>query len=346
MKRSMCGLIVLAAVAGLGSCGGDPTGDQIEQGQQVIADPSSMFLSNGGSEFVVVQVQDQLGNQLPVNFEPQNVGPGITVERDTTYLKTTIGTNLETAQRFTVTGTAPTATQFDLVSEGNSVTIPVKVTPVGTTATLSNPAPAMNEPLTVTLPAGYKFGTAPGVTVGSDVGVTTAVAPDSTSVTVLLPPGATGTVQVDSVQVDYLPGVNLSLPSDQTVTVGATPLAGTNATTSAPALPVPALDASTVTFDVPDFATSADRFYRLDVTEAGNYTVSLDWDIGGDLDLLLCNNTACSAPNIAGATASHPEEPTYTLTPGTYYLWVNDYGGDAAGTTLTFTITHEAPPAS
>jgi len=78
MKRSMCGLIVLAAVAGLGSCGGDPTGDQIEQGQQVVAGPSSVFLSTGGSEFVTVQVLDQLGNQLPVDFQPLNVGPGIT----------------------------------------------------------------------------------------------------------------------------------------------------------------------------------------------------------------------------------------------------------------------------
>ncbi|MFL5461058.1 MAG: hypothetical protein ACJ8AY_10285, partial [Gemmatimonadales bacterium] len=129
MKRSMCGLIVLAAVAGLASCGGDPTGDQIEQGQQVIADPSSMFLSTGGSEFVVVQVLDELGNQLPVNFEALNVGPGITVVRDSTYLQTTIGTNLETAQRFIVTGTAPTATQFELASNGVSTTIPVKVTP-------------------------------------------------------------------------------------------------------------------------------------------------------------------------------------------------------------------------
>jgi hypothetical protein len=346
MKRSMCGLIVLAAAAGLGSCGGDPTGDQIEQGQQVVADPSSVFLSAGGSEFVVVQVLDQLGNQLPVDFQPQNVGPGITVERDTTYLQTTIGTHLETAQRFIVTGTTPSATQFDLVSGELSTTIPVKVTPTGTAVTLSNAAPAINEPLTVTLPAGYRFGTAPGVTVGSDVGITTAVAPDSSSVTVLLPPGTTGTVQVDSVQVDYLPGVNLSLPSDQTVTVSSTPLAGTEAASTAPALPVPALDASTVAFDAPDFTTTANRFYRIDVTEAGNYTVELDWDIGGDLDLIRCADAGCSAPDFAGATAAHPEAPTYALTPGTYYLVVNDYGGDAAGTTLTFTITHEAPPAT
>ncbi len=342
MKRSMCGLIILAAVAGLASCGGDPTGDQIEQGQQVVADPSSMFLSTGGSEFVVVQVLDELGNQLPVNFEAQNVGPGITVVRDSTYLQTTIGTNLETAQRFIVTGTTPTSTQFDLTSNGVSTTIPVKVTPTGTTATLSNAAPAMNEPLTVTLPAGYKFGTAPGVTVGGDVGITTAVAPDSSSVTVILPPGATGTVIVDSVQVDYLPGVNLSLPSDQTVTVGATPLAGTDAPTSAPSIPLPAAGGVTATFDVPDFAATIDHYYKLNVTEPGDYTITVDWSIGSDLDAPVClSDPTCASEDFADPTVSgnKPETGTFTLPAGTHVLWVEDYGGDAAGAELSIVIT-------
>ncbi len=340
MKRSMCGLIVLAAVAGLGSCGGDPTGDQIEQGQQVVADPSSMFLSAGGSEFVVVQVLDELGNQQPVNFEPLNVGPGITVERDTTYLQTTIGTNLETAQRFTVTGTAPTATQFELSSNGVSTTIPVKVTPTSTTATLSNPTPAMNEPLTVTLPAGYKFGTAPGVTVGGDVGVTIGVAPDSSSVTVVLPPGATGTVTADSVQVDFLPGVNLSLPSDQTVTVGSATLPGTAAPTTAPAISVPAAGGVTATFDLPDFTATIDHFYKLDVTEAGDYDVSVDWSVGSDVDVVLCFDAGCSTFDASAATGNKPEAATFTLPVGTSYLLVEDFGGDAAGATISITINH------
>jgi hypothetical protein len=342
MKRSMCGLIVLAAVAGLGSCGGDPTGDQIEQGQQVIADPSSVFLSLAGSEFVVVQVLDQLGNQLPVDFQPQNVGPGITVERDTTYLQTTIGTHLETAQRFIITGTSPTATQFDLVSGDLSTTIPVKVTPTGTTATLSNPAPAMNEPLTVTLPAGYRFGTAPGITVGGDVGITTAVAPDSSSVTVIMPPGATGTVTLDSVQVDYLPGVNLSLPSDQTVTVGATPLAGTDAPTTAPSIPLPAAGGVAATFDVPDFTATIDHFYRLDVTEPGDYDITVDWSIGTDVDAPVClSDPTCASEDFADPTVSgnKPETGTFTLPAGTHILWVEDYAGDAAGAELSIVIT-------
>ena len=250
MKRSMCGLIVLAAVAGLGSCGGDPTGDEIEQGQQVIADPSSMFLSTGGSEFVVVQVLDELGNQLPVNFEALNVGAGITVERDTTYLQTTIGTNLETAQRFIVTGTSPTATQFELASNGVSTTIPVKVTPTSTSVTLSNPTPAGKRSVGGHTAVGIQVRRGCGCDRRGDAGITTAMAADSTSVTVVLPPGTTGPITVDSVAVDFVPGVLVQLTHQHTVTVGAaTALREARAHPRRRLCPFPAAGGTTATFD-------------------------------------------------------------------------------------------------
>jgi hypothetical protein len=356
MKRSMCGLIVLAAVAGLVSCGGDPTGDQIEQGQQVIADPSSMFLSTGGSEFVTVQVLDELGNQLPVNFEAQNVGPGITVERDTTYLQTTIGTNLETAQRFIVTGTAPTATQFELSSNGVSTTIPVKVTPTSTTATVSNPAPAANEGLVVTLPtAGYKFGNGAGANIAGAAGFTSAVAPDSSSITVLLPPGSTGTLTVDSVGVDFAPGVLFSLPTDQTVTVGAvTPLAGTGSTGSAPALTIPAPGETSFFYDggtydaampitfagVGTFNFPA-RVYKITVADTTALTTALNWPGAEDLGLYFYaadGHTAFGTAADDGGDGAHPESGDNTFPPGTYYMAVINFADtDPAWISLSVT---------
>ena len=344
MKRSMCGLVVLAAAAGLASCNGDPTDGSIREGEHVVADPSSVFIAQGASKFVLVELVDNLGNQLAADFEAQNVGPGVTVEKDTAFLRTTIGTTLETSRRFIVTGTAPTASSFELVSGEHLVSIPVKVIPAGATVTLSNATPAINEPLVITLPAGYKFGTAPGATVGADVGITTAVAPDSSSATVLLPPGTTGTITVDSVQVDYLPGVNLSIPTTETVTVGATPLPGTDAPTTAPVIPVPAAGGVTATFDVPDFTASVDHFYRIDVVEPGDYTITVDWDIGSDVDAPVCvSDPTCAAEDFTDATvsASHPETGTFTLPAGTHVIWVNDYGADAAGATISIVIERE-----
>jgi len=349
----MCGLIVLAAAAGLG-CGGDPTGDQVEQGQQVVADPSSVFLSTGGSEFVVVQVLDQLGNQLPVDFQPQNVGPGITVERDTTYLQTTIGTHLETAQRFIVTGTASTATQFDLVSGDVSTTIPVRVIPTSFAATFSNPAPAVNEEVTITLPAGYKF--APGASIATDkgTGVVRSFSADSTSINAIIPPGSAGAVTLDSVHVDFLPGVTLGgLPTDATVTADATPLAGTDAPASAPAVPVPAIGATTAfmdvgTFTAPDISTDGGvgaQYYQLVVPAAGDYSILLNWDGAADLDLELCSDATCSdGGTFLGTGTDQPELGTITLAPGTYYLDVVLFAGGAPPTFSAQISAVETPP--
>jgi hypothetical protein len=355
MKRSMCGLILLAAVAGLGSCGGDPTGDEIEQGQTIIADPSSVFLSAGGSKFVTVQVLDELGNQLPVDFQAQNVGPGITVELDTTYLQTTIGTHLETAQRFIVTGTSPTATQFELASNGLSDTIPVKVTPTSTAATVSNPAPAANEGLVVTLPtAGYKFGSGAGANIAGATGFTSAVAPDSSSITVLLPPGATGTLTVDSVGVDYAPGVLFSLETDQTVTVGpVTPQAGTGSTGSAPALTIPPVGATTFFYDggtydanMPLVTTSGtfpipSRVYKITVADTTALTTELNWPGAEDLGLYFFasnGTTPFGASADAGGAGGHPESADNTFPPGTYYMAVMNFADtDPAWISLNIT---------
>jgi len=227
------------------------------------------------------------------------------------------------------------------VSGGLTSTIPVKVTPTSATVTLSNPTPVANEGLVVTLPAGYKFGAGAGVSAGTDAGIVTAVAADSSSATVVLPPGATGTITVENVQVDFLPGVLLTLPTTETVTVGAaTALPGTASPGSAPPLPLPAAGGTTATYDLPDFTATIDHFYRFDVTEAGDYTVTVDWDIGSDLDVVMCFDAACSVNDPAAATGNHPESATYTLPVGTSYLLVEDFGGDAAGATVSITIQH------
>src|SRR5687767_2055239 len=85
MKRSMCGLVVLAAVTGLWSCNGDPTGS-IREGEKVLADPAIVFIDQGATKFVTAELVDGQGNQLETDFQVQNVVAGITVEEDTTFV--------------------------------------------------------------------------------------------------------------------------------------------------------------------------------------------------------------------------------------------------------------------
>ena len=339
MKRSMCGFVMLVAATALWSCSGDPT-DGFQEGERISADPSSLFLAQDESKFVEVTMVDNQGNQLAADFEAQNLGPGLTVVKDTAFLETTIGTNLETTERFVVTGTAPTATSFDLVSGGQSITVPVRVTPIATTATLSNPTPAANEPLVITLPAGYTFGDAAGANIEGATGAVQSVAPDGSSVTVLLPPGATGPVTVDGVNVDYAPGVDFSLPTDQTVTVGAvTPLAGTGSPGTAPALTVQPIGGTTLFFDGGTFdyqapilggafGTFPARLYSITVAEPTTLTTSVDWPSPEDLGIYFFasnGTTEVGEPGDAGGGGAHPEETTNTFEPGTYLMAVVNF---------------------
>jgi hypothetical protein len=356
MKRSMCGLIVLAAATALWSCNGDPT-DTFQEGERIMADPASLFLDQGASEFVVVEMVDNQGNQLAVDFEPQSVGPGITVEKDTTFLQTTIGTTLETRERFIVTGTSATASSFQLASRGQSITIPVKVTPIATSVTLSNPTPAANEPLVITLPPGYKFGAGAGANIEGAAGVVQSVSPDSSSITVLLPPGATGPVTVDSVAVDFAPGVLFSLPTENVVTVGAvTPLAGTGSPGTAPAITIAPVGGTTLFFDGGTFdyqapifggafGTFPSRLYNITVSDSTTLTTTVDWPSPEDLGIyfFLADGVAeIGSPGDAGAGGVHPETTTNTFAPGSYRMAIVNFNATNPPY-FSLSITTEAP---
>ena len=341
MKRSMCGGFLLAGLIVLGGCSGDPTGDLVGSDITLQPTPSSMFMAQGEQKAIVLTVLDAQGNEQEITGFSFQAGTGVAVTEDTTYLATTTGGQLGTSKRLFVDGVSPTSTSVTISANGQTLTVPVRVTPTGATVTLSNAAPAANEGLVITLPAGYKFGAGAGANVAGTAGITTTVAADSTSATVVLPPGTTGPITVDNVVVDFVPGVLFSLPTTETVTVGAaTPLAGTDDPSTAPAVPVPPAGGTTALYDAADFTSTAFRFYRFDIAEAGDYTVTLDWTTGSDLDLYLCFDLACAEGNFSAATGAQPESATYTIdTPGTYYLWVNDYNADAGVSTISFQIS-------
>jgi hypothetical protein len=158
MTHSKCGLLLLLAAAAVAACGGDPTESFQGADEQIVADPTSLFLEQGASTFVVAELHDAQGNQLVADFEPTNVGAGITVVQDTAFLETTNGTKLQTRERFIVTGVTPGSTSFTLATGNTTLNVPVRVIPTSIAATFSNASPAVNEAITVTLPADFKFG--------------------------------------------------------------------------------------------------------------------------------------------------------------------------------------------
>jgi hypothetical protein len=108
-----------------------------------------------------------------------------------------------------------------------------------------------------------------------------------------------------------------------------------------------------VQFDNPDFEATIDHYYELVVPAGGTFNINIDWNVGSDIDFVLCGG-ACADPfgadrvgtptttpgsgGFQGASSNHPENGTLTLTPGTYFILVADFGEDAVGSTVTITL--------
>jgi hypothetical protein len=366
MTHSKCGLLLLLA-AGVVACGGDPTDSFRESDQKIVATPSIVFVDQGSSVFVIAERQDAQGNQLTADFEPADIGPGITVVRDTTFVETTNGTVLKTRDRFIVTGLSPQATSFNLQSGDLTLTVPVKVTPINLPATFSTSTPAFNEPVTVSA-AGYHFLTGTTILTGADTAVVLSIAPDSTSVTFLPFPGTTGPVTISGIAIDFLPSAPLTLTTTDTLTVA--PLAvlpGSDSPSNPPVIAAPSPGITTALFDSATFASPVCgvanagvpcQLYKISLPTDTVFDATLTWPNGTDLGLYVLNangtadtDQACDAGGNAAAGGGFIEACTITLPAGDYLLAVVNFGPfydppDPAPNLISLRLSASAPAAT
>jgi len=341
MKRLLCGSVVLAASLVLVSCSSDPTGDFRGTPTRISAEPTSLFLDQAANADVIVTLLDDQGDPLPGAFEVTAQGNGITVAKNENFLGTTTGVPLESQAQFIVTaGDTPTPTSFTLTSGELSIDIPVKVMPTEVpTAAFSNPAPGVNDTVTVTA-EGYSFLPSAAISFGGDSAII--VANDGTTLTFLPLPGSTGPALLEGIAIDFLPTTPLSLQTTSEISVAA--FTGTESTATAPAIPVPAAgDSTLVLFDNGTF-TGLDitgdggigaQYYQFTVTEAGDYRFITDWSGDADIDAIVCFDAACAGGAFAGSGLTHPEDGTLTLAPGTYYFVAVLFAGAATPFFLT-----------
>ncbi|MBA3496405.1 MAG: hypothetical protein H0T86_04810, partial [Gemmatimonadales bacterium] len=187
--------------------------------------------------------------------------------------------------------------------------------------TVSNLAPAANEAITITLngttfdpfTATFAVGATPATLIGAT----------ANTATVIPAPGSTGLLFINGAVIDTLPQFLLTLSNAETDTLTVGPAgtaAGTDDPSTAPSLAVPDSGFSAPFFDTADFVASPDRFYKLVVTAAGDYTISLGFGTGSDIDLFLCPAPGAidGSCDFQAALSNNPEVGVYTLTPGTY----------------------------
>ena len=349
MKRSMFGLVVLAAATGL-SCNGDPT-ETIRDGERITATPSAVFVDQGSTEFVTVQLVDGQGNQLAADFEVQNIGAGITVVEDPTYLQTTNGERLTTSSRFIVGGVNAASTTFVLTAGGVSDTVPVRVVPAGAGipfATVSSTGPNPSDPTVLTVPAPFLFPahTTIAFPVGAAAemipGIVTDLSSDGRSLTVLPPPGASGTGSA-TIVVDYLPTVDIETTTDVPVTVGtvAAVLPGTDAPATAPTINLVGGVQGGVLDGNGGYAAATCggnsgvpcQLYKFTLAAEANVDMEMRWSNEADLGLYILTedgtadtDQACDEHGRGAGVLSQPEHCLLHLPAGTYLAGAVNFG--------------------
>jgi len=350
MNRVTRGTVVLAAALVVMSCTGDPMSDLQNGADHLVATPSAIFLDSGNNDAVIVEVVDQQGNRLESSFTLGAVDAGLTVAVDTAYnnVYNNKGVLVQpkkwTRARFLVTATAGSGDlAFSVSAGGKSLTIPVRVLPLNMPVTFSNTTPATNEEVTITAPAGFIFEDTARVYHGAPAGeeaFITSRAADGSSVSFISYPGGTaGVLTITGVEVSFLPGTKLDLPTSTSMTPPPA-FAGTDAFATAPSFTMPTTGNSATLVDLGAFNPSSDcqninpggwdcRIYTFTIPATVTLDFTNTWaDMETDLGLYFDDvghtdpfTHACDSHGDDGV----PETCSVTFNPGTYFMQMTTY---------------------
>jgi len=206
-------------------------------------------------------------------------------------------------------------------------------------ATFSNAAPALVQPVTMTVPAGFTLAATAGLSFsGKNAIIESRTA---TTITFVPLPASTGVATVTGVIPDAAPMFSLTLPTIQTITVPElVPLRFTDDPARAPTLTVPAPGGSITIFEAGAYHGPGDccfdgptRLYKFTLDATTTLTGTIDWFEGQDLGLYwVADDAVTPVGNFDGdalldGPGGHPETSTVTLTAGTYFLAVANFSG-------------------
>jgi hypothetical protein len=359
MKRSLSGLLTLAAIAALASCG-DPTGDLQGNPSRIDATPTALVVNVGSAKTLDLQLLDEQGNPLSADFT-FTVGDAAVVDvvQDTSF-RPGLGKDRLT-QRYSISALTPGYTQVAFSSSGVTRNVAVFSYPLSLPAAFSSAAPNVNDEVTVTAP-GFKFLPAATVTFGGVPMLITAIAADSSSVSFRAGLPGAGTVTIGSTVLATLTGTPLTLESATGIVAGpaVTSLTGTDAIATAPVAFLIGAAGTTATLtdggvfnDVADCNNSPGgfpcRIYKFDVPADGDYVITGTWNSLTDIGLYFTDNAqvgAGSEDGLGNGAGGQPETGTLTWTAGTHYLFLTSYSlgypppNNVDPTEITVTISH------
>ena len=225
MERLTRCLVWLGVLAFAGACSGDPT-DSSRTPTDIVADPSVVFVTQGDSQSVDLNLVDEQGQPLPAEFAITTPpSAAATVNPDPGFLQVVAGDPIGTTSRYFVTGVELGATSFVVSASGLSKTVRVEVVPGALAATFSSITPALADTVTVTAPVGTSFSPTSTIAVQPVAGgqgasnlIIVDRAADGSSFRFIVSPNRSGTATITGVKVAANPALTFTLQTTETIT--------------------------------------------------------------------------------------------------------------------------------
>lgn len=342
----------LGALTGLalvsGSCVDDPLADLDANPAAVVSSHTELTLTEGGAGFpVTASVVDGRSTPLsaPVTATPCDAAVSAVV--DTSYHPVPA-----TSARFIVSGVSPAASCVNLSGGGVTRTVDVTVLPVAIASAISSTTPEASSTITIGSTATLKFDTSlVSVTFGGGAAAPI-VSKTADLLTVLVPFSDPGVLTIGGVNVTYVNGLRVTLPTSTAVTQTGNPWVGASSWQTAPDISslLPAaggVSRMVVTRGTPNVAVcpelsfaSAGPCMMFQFTVAATTTLNFTTDWEGtaadpDVDIYVCADTVvanlandCFVDGGSGATGAKPQttgDDAYAA--GTYWLVLEVYDG-------------------
>jgi hypothetical protein len=290
-----------------------------------VALPGVVFVNAGQTQLISFQLLDDNTGQIPTSWNVGATPAEFTVEIDSSYrpVYNPDGTltlpSEQTEMRATITGLSGGYGEFTVSASGKSLVIPVYVVPVAFSPTISPAAAVIFDTVTVTPPAGYIIRQDAVFNTGTGMAPWVYnIAADGSSATMVVPPGSNGIMTIAGVEIDFLPGTSLTLPTTTTVTRPKQDNQG------APVMiTLPAAGNSLVFTD--GVGDGVDQFYGFVSNGVDSLRLTVGWSGGADIDLLWQNAAGAYVGNFAGATGANPEVTKVLLPAGNYTFDLNIY---------------------
>ncbi len=245
MKQWTRSMLLLAIPALVWGCKSDPTVPSTTGiATKLVASPQTLFIAQGDSEAVSVQLRDANDNPVPAGAftftTPASASFSVHQDTSQTLVYDAAGNLVQptgaSSTRFFVAATGYATSTFDVTAGGLTTTITVTSTPVTLPTTASTGTPAIGEAVVLTAPAGTFFRPTSVVSFpGVSNAIVTALAADSSSISFLVQPGTNGIATVSNVGIRANPPLTFTVPTTSTVSLPAPTAFSGTLSTAAPA---------------------------------------------------------------------------------------------------------------